>query len=97
MRNELDCEKRANPTFRVRFAYMIKRRVESQILEALERTPSVALLGPRQVENSDKLIVLDEVQRLPEIFAPLRGIIDQERRKGNRVGQFLFLGSACRQ
>ncbi len=46
------------------------------------------------VENSDKLIVLDEVQRLPEIFAPLRGIIDQERRKGNRAGQFLFLGSA---
>src|SRR6201995_1831041 len=45
-------------------------------------------------ENSDKLIVLDEVQRLPEIFAPLRGIIDQERRKGNKAGQFLFLGSA---
>ena len=45
-------------------------------------------------ENSDKLIILDEVQRLPEIFAPLRGIIDRERRKGNRAGQFLFLGSA---
>ncbi|HEV2478281.1 MAG TPA: ATP-binding protein [Puia sp.] len=110
---------------------MIKRRLESQITEALERSPSVALLGPRQVgkttialnisettpsvyldlenrrdlqkvqdieafhvENSDKLIILDEVQRLPEIFAPLRGIIDQERRKGNRAGQFLFLGSA---
>jgi predicted AAA+ superfamily ATPase len=110
---------------------MIKRRLESLITEALERSPSVALLGPRQVgkttialnisettpsvyldlenrrdlqkvqdveafhaENSDKLIVLDEVQRLPEIFAPLRGIIDQERRKGNKAGQFLFLGSA---
>jgi uncharacterized protein len=45
-------------------------------------------------ENSNKLIILDEVQRLPEVFAPLRGIIDQERRKGNRTGQFLFLGSA---
>jgi uncharacterized protein len=44
--------------------------------------------------NSDKLIILDEVQRLPEIFAPLRGIIDQERRKGNKTGRFLFLGSA---
>lgn len=44
--------------------------------------------------NSDKLIILDEVQRLPHIFAPIRGIIDQQRRKGNRVGQFLFLGSA---
>jgi uncharacterized protein len=44
--------------------------------------------------NSDKLIILDEVQRLPKIFAPLRGIIDQERRKGNKPGRFLFLGSA---
>jgi predicted AAA+ superfamily ATPase len=44
--------------------------------------------------NRDKLIVLDEVQRLPEIFSELRGIIDQERRRGNRNGQFLFLGSA---
>ena len=44
--------------------------------------------------NSDKLIILDEVQRLPNIFAPIRGIIDQQRRKGKRVGQFLFLGSA---
>ena len=45
-------------------------------------------------ENSNKLIILDEVQRLPDIFAPIRGLIDQQRRKGNRVGQFLFLGSA---
>lgn len=37
---------------------------------------------------------MDEIQRLPEIFAPLRGIIDKERRKGNKSGQFLFLGSA---
>ena len=111
--------------------HMIQRRLETKIKEALERSPSVALMGPRQVgkttialnitettpaiyldlenridlqkvqdieafhsENSDKLIILDEVQRLPEIFAPLRGIIDRERRKGNRAGQFLFLGSA---
>jgi len=42
----------------------------------------------------DQLIILDEVQRVPEIFAPLRGIIDQRRREGKRTGQFLFLGSA---
>jgi hypothetical protein len=30
---------------------MIKRRLESQIIEALERSPSVALLGPRQVDQ----------------------------------------------
>lgn len=44
--------------------------------------------------NNDKLIILDEVQRLPEVFAQIRGIIDKERRKGNKAGQFLFLGSA---
>ncbi|MET0635280.1 MAG: ATP-binding protein [Chitinophagaceae bacterium] len=111
--------------------HMIKRRLENDIKDALKRSASVALLGPRQVgkttiafnisettpsiyldlesrvdlakvqeievfhsENSDKLIILDEVQRLPEVFAPLRGIIDKERRKGNKTGQFLFLGSA---
>lgn len=45
-------------------------------------------------ENRKNLIILDEVQRLPEIFPPIRGLIDQERRKGNKAGQFLFLGSA---
>ncbi len=44
--------------------------------------------------NRDRLIILDEVQRAPNIFAPLRGIIDAERRRGNRTGLFLFLGSA---
>lgn len=110
---------------------MIPRRLELAVLEALGRSPAVALLGPRQVgkttialniaektaavyldlenrndrqraqdieafhiENREKLIILDEVQRLPELFASLRGIIDRERRHGNRNNQFLFLGSA---
>ena len=42
--------------------------------------------------NNKKLIILDEVQRIPDVFAPIRGIIDSERRKGNKTGQFLFLG-----
>ncbi len=40
------------------------------------------------------LVILDEVHRMPEIFATLRGIIDRGRRKGNRFGRFLILGSA---
>ncbi|MEA1922806.1 MAG: AAA family ATPase, partial [Pseudomonadota bacterium] len=44
--------------------------------------------------NVDKLLVLDEVQRIPELFAPLRSIIDQRRRSGQKYGQFLLLGSA---
>ena len=45
-------------------------------------------------ENRDKLIIMDEVQRVPQIFSSLRGIIDKERRRGHGYGQFLFLGSA---
>ena len=41
-----------------------------------------------------KLIILDEVQRVPELFSVLRGVIDKRRRQGNRTGQFLILGSA---
>lgn len=44
--------------------------------------------------NEDKLIVLDEIHRVPELFQELRGIIDQGRRKGLRTGRFLMLGSA---
>jgi uncharacterized protein len=44
--------------------------------------------------NPDVMIVLDEVQRRPDIFAPLRSIIDGRRRAGQRFGQFLLLGSA---
>lgn len=110
---------------------MLDRIIEHKIREALERSPSVVLTGPRQIgkttlaisisktipsvyldledrldlekvrdiaafhsENKDKLIILDEVQRLPEIFAQLRGLIDKQRRKGNKTGLFLFLGSA---
>ena len=44
--------------------------------------------------NREKLIILDEVQRKPEVFSEIRGIIDIERRKGHKAGLFLFLGSA---
>jgi predicted AAA+ superfamily ATPase len=121
----------ANLTLCIKFADMITRRLEQKVQDALKRSASVALMGPRQVgkttialniaetipavyldlenrqdllrvsdinlfhaANADKLIILDEVQRLPEVFAPLRGIIDNQRRKGNKSGQFLFLGSA---
>jgi len=43
---------------------------------------------------SGKLIILDEIQRKPELFATLRGLIDEGRRAGHKFGQFLILGSA---
>ena len=42
----------------------------------------------------NRLVILDEVQRIPEIFAILRGVIDSRRRAGETAGHFLLLGSA---
>ncbi|MFC3528030.1 ATP-binding protein [Paracoccus mangrovi] len=44
--------------------------------------------------HEDKLMILDEVQRMPGLFQPLRGLIDRGRRKGLRTGRLLLLGSA---
>lgn len=45
-------------------------------------------------QHTDKLVVLDEIHRVPELFNSLRGIIDQGRRQGQGHGRFLLLGSA---
>lgn len=44
--------------------------------------------------NESKLIILDEIQRMPDLFQVLRGVIDRKRKKGFRSCQFLILGSA---
>lgn len=41
-----------------------------------------------------QLIILDEIRRVPELFAILRGVIDRRRRQGHKTGQFLIVGSA---
>jgi len=43
-----------------------------------------------------RLLVLDEIQRRPELFPLLRSEIDLRRRSGEVAGQFLVLGSASR-
>jgi predicted AAA+ superfamily ATPase len=42
----------------------------------------------------DRLVILDEIHRVPELFQALRGLIDEGRRHGRRYGRFLMLGSA---
>ena len=44
--------------------------------------------------HAGRLVVLDEIQRLPEIFPVLRSLIDQGRQQGRKAGRFLLLGSA---
>ena len=46
------------------------------------------------VDHEDKLVILDEVHRIPELFQSLRSLIDRGRREGKRAGRFLLLGSA---
>jgi predicted AAA+ superfamily ATPase len=45
--------------------------------------------------HADRLVVLDEVHRVPDLFETLRGVIDEGRRQGLRTGRFLLLGSAA--
>lgn len=109
---------------------MFDRYKLPELLNALQRSPAVVLLGPRQVGKTtlafqiaqangvyldlespedrnklsnieqylrarqDRLVVLDEVQRLPTLFEPLRSLIDQARRAGSANGLYLLLGSA---
>jgi len=45
-------------------------------------------------QHENRLVILDEIHRLPGIFETLRGLIDQRRRGGKRNRHFLLLGSA---
>jgi predicted AAA+ superfamily ATPase len=65
----------------------------------LERPSDRAKLADPELflgRQADKLTILDEVQRAPELFPILRGLVDERRRAGDRAGHFLVLGSASR-
>ncbi|TAE73027.1 MAG: ATP-binding protein [Verrucomicrobia bacterium] len=63
----------------------------------LERPSDLAKLTDPELYLSsfaNQLVILDEVQRLPDLFPVLRSLIDERRRAGEKAGQFLLLGSA---
>lgn len=63
----------------------------------LERPSDVAKLAdPELYLNgfANQLVILDEVQRLPDLFPVLRSLVDERRRSGEKAAQFLILGSA---
>jgi predicted AAA+ superfamily ATPase len=77
-------------------ALQLANEVPSLYLD-LESTADRARLAEPALfleRHADKLVILDEVQRLPELFAELRGLIDAGRRRGLANGRFLLLGSA---
>jgi len=43
---------------------------------------------------ADRLVILDEIHRVPELFTTLRGLVDEGRRRGRRTGRYLVLRSA---
>jgi uncharacterized protein len=69
---------------------------ESVYLDLEARTDAAKLADPAAyfAEHAQELVILDEVQRAPHLFAELRGVIDARRRGGQRSAQFLLLGSA---
>ena len=63
----------------------------------LESPSALAKLAEPELflrRHEDKLVILDEIQRVPDIFQVLRGLVDQGRRLGKGNGRFLVLGSA---
>ena len=77
-------------------AKMIMRDRESIYLdlEAPEDLLKLSDPGGFLSNHSDKLIILDEIQRTPDLFTVLRGLIDKNKEQGHGHGQFLLLGSA---
>ncbi|HMZ86656.1 MAG TPA: ATP-binding protein [Giesbergeria sp.] len=63
--------------------------LESELDRAKLASPELYL-----AERLDRLVVLDEVHRVPGLFPVLRGLIDRARRSGRRSGLYLLLGSA---
>ncbi len=47
--------------------------------------------------HQDKLVILDEIHRRPDLFPALRSLIDRARRSGQGSGRYLLLGSASHE
>lgn len=63
----------------------------------LERPSDLAKIQEPELylrDQQNTLVILDEVQRLPELFPVLRGVIDERIASGETTTQFLLLGSA---
>ena len=75
----------------------ISKNFTNSVYLDLENSDDMAQLQDPYIffrHHNGKLIILDEIQRFPNLFPIMRGIIDQRRMDGFDTGQFLFLGSA---
>ncbi len=72
-------------------------RAEDSVYLDLESPSDQARLSDPELylsDHEDRLVILDEVHRVPDLFQSLRGLIDRGRRRGRSAGRFLLLGSA---
>jgi uncharacterized protein len=72
--------------------YAVQNKIEFIYLD-LERPSDVEKLNDPErylSENAEKLIIIDEVQRKPELFSLLRSLVDEN----SRPNRFILLGSA---
>ena len=77
-------------------AHQLARPGHSVYLDLESELDRAKLASPELYlgERLDRLVVLDEVHRVPGLFPVLRGLIDRARREGRRSGLYLLLGSA---
>lgn len=77
-------------------ALEVAESIESIYLDLESPADRAKLADPELylADHEDKLVILDEVHRIPELFQDLRGLIDRGRRSGKKAGRFLLLGSA---
>lgn len=70
-----------------------QNRSDKAVYLDLERPSDLAKLGDAELylrSVADSLVIIDEVQRRPDLFPAIRSLIDEQR----RPGRFLILGSA---
>ncbi|EER21099.1 MULTISPECIES: AAA family ATPase [spotted fever group] len=66
----------------------------------LEKPSDLAKLSDPELyfqTHSNHLVIIDEIQRMPQLFQVLRSVIDERRQQGQKVKQFLLLGSASKE
>jgi len=77
-------------------AKILASQSDSVFLDLESPTDRQKLADPEFFLNrfSDRLVILDEIHRIPELFQVLRVLIDEGRSQGRGKGRFLLLGSA---
>jgi predicted AAA+ superfamily ATPase len=78
-------------------ALSVSEKLEAIYLDLESEQDRAKLSEPEMYleRHLDKLVILDEVHRTPNLFPVLRGLIDRARRAGMRTGRYLLLGSAA--